>query len=290
MIKMKKLLSLILVGLLSLTVLSGCATNEDGKETVQLGYVNWAEGIAMTHLVATILEDKMGYDVDLTLADVAPIFTSVASGNTDAFLDVWAPVTHKDYIEKYGDDMDFVGTSYDSALIGLIVPTYVDIDSVDELNDNIDLFDGQIIGIDSGAGLMGATENAIEEYDLDYTLLAGSDVTMTAALNKAIDANEPIVVTGWKPHWKFSRFDLKVLEDPKGIFGAAEEIQTVTRKGLSEDMPDVVELLANFKLTDEQLSELLVLIEDSEEDIMVVARNWMNDNEEVVNEWIPASN
>eukprot|EP00831_Metopus_contortus_P059848 TRINITY_DN51815_c0_g1_i2.p2 TRINITY_DN51815_c0_g1~~TRINITY_DN51815_c0_g1_i2.p2 ORF type:complete len:134 (+),score=41.03 TRINITY_DN51815_c0_g1_i2:67-468(+) len=39
--------------------------NSNSKETVKLGYVNWAEGIAMTNLSAVILEDKMGYQVDM---------------------------------------------------------------------------------------------------------------------------------------------------------------------------------------------------------------------------------
>ena len=125
----------------------------------------------MTNLAAAVLEEKMGYDVELTMADVAPVFTSVASGNTDAFLDVWLPVTHESYIEKYGDDMVDLGISYENALLGLVVPSYVEIDSIEELNDNKELFDGEIIGIDAGAGLMAAAEKSIEEYGLDYKLL-----------------------------------------------------------------------------------------------------------------------
>lgn len=284
---MKKFVSLLLLLLMLSAVIMGCARTPSQTKTVKLGYVNWAEGIAMTNLVAAVLEDKMGYDVELTLADVAPIFTSLASGNTDVFLDTWLPVTHKDYMEKYGDDLDDLGYNYEKALIGLVVPAYVDINSIEELNANKAAFEGKIIGIDSGAGIMSTTEKAIQEYGLDYELLNGSGPTMTAALKKAIDANEAIVVTGWAPHWKFARWDLKVLEDPKNIYGESENIHTVTRKGLSEDMPEVVAFLNNFKMNDAELGDLMGVIEDSDEDPLDVAREWAKDHEDLINSWLP---
>lgn len=284
----KIMLALLAAGVLTMSLV-GCGAGSNassGKDTVKLAYVNWSEGIAITNLAAVILEDKMGYDVELTMADAAPVFTSIASGNTDAFLDVWLPVTHKSYIEKYGDDIVDLGIVFDNALLGLVVPSYVEINSIDELNDNKELLGGQIVGIDAGAGLMEAAEKAIEEYNLDYELLTGSGPTMTAALGKAINSNEPIVVTGWAPHWKFARWDLKVLEDPKGIFGEVETLHKFSRKGLEEDMPEVTTFLKNFKLSDAELGELMGAIEDSDKEPLEAARTWMNENEELINGWI----
>lgn len=82
-----------------------------------------------------------------------------------------------------------------------------------------------ITGIDAGAGIMAATEKAIEEYGLeDYTLQTSSSAAMTAALAAAYEREEAIVVTGWTPHWKFAKYDLKYLEDPKGIFGDRKSV------------------------------------------------------------------
>jgi glycine betaine/proline transport system substrate-binding protein len=294
---MKKLVSCILGVFMIGAVFTGCSQADDNTQTqaeatkqVKIGYVNWADSIAMTNLATAILEEKMGYDVDLVLADVAPVFTSVASGNTDLFLSTWLPVTHGEYLEKYGADIVDLGATYEGALIGLIVPSYVEANSIEELNDYKDAFDGKIIGIDAGAGIMSATENAIEEYGLDYGLINGSGPAMTAALAKAIDDNEAIVVTGWAPHWKFGRFDLKILEDPKGIYGAAESIHTYSRKGFEEDMPEVATFFKNFKLTDEVLANLLGDIEDSDEDPLVVTKEWVNNNEDLVNTWLEGIN
>lgn len=283
---MKKLVVLLLSLTVLIGVLTGCKTNESKK--VKLGYVNWSEGIAMTNLAAVILEDKMGYEVDMTLADVAPIFTSVASGNTDAFLDTWLPLTHEDHLEKYGDDIELLDASYENARIGLVVPAYMEINSIEELNSIKNDLDGEIIGIDSGAGIMKATEKAIEDYELDLELITGSGPTMTAALKKAIDNHDPIVVTGWSPHWKFNRFELKFLDDPKNSFGDVEDIHIITRKDLKDDKPEVYEFLSNLKFSDSVLSDLMGSLNDSD-DIKEAARKWMNDNIDIVNEWIPES-
>lgn len=285
----KKATATILAVLIFAMGLAGCGGgSEDSatKGTVKLAYVNWSEGIAMTNLAAAVLEDKMGYTVELTMADVAPVFTSVASGNTDAFLDVWLPITHKSYIEKYGDDIVDMGVSYENALLALVVPSYVEINSIEELNDNKDMFNGEIVGIDAGAGLMAAAESAIESYELDYKLLTGSGPVMTAALGKAIDANKPIVVTGWAPHWMFAKWDLKVLEDPKGIFGEIENIHKYSRIGLEEDMPEVAQFIKNFKMTEGELGELMGAIEEADGEPLDVARDWMNNNEDLINTWI----
>ena len=90
----------------------------------------------------------------------------------------------------------------------------MEIDSIEQLNANKEAFDGQIIGIDSGAGIMRATERAIPNMAWNMNWLPAA-VGVTAALGKAIDNKESIVVTGWTPHWKFARWDLKFLEDPK---------------------------------------------------------------------------
>ncbi|WP_027399371.1 glycine betaine ABC transporter substrate-binding protein [Anaerovorax odorimutans] len=293
---MKKLLIMMLIGVLSLGIFTGCGetsdvnggNGDDGDKTITLGYVNWAEGIAMTNLAKAILEDKLGYDdVKLTMTDAAPLFTSLASGNTDAFLDAWLPVTHESYMKKYGDKVEDLGYNFENAKIGLVVPSYVDINSIEDLNSMKDEFDGKIVGIDSGAGIMSASENAIKEYGLDYELMPGSGPTMTAALKKAIDNNEPIVVTGWQPHWMFAKWDLKFLDDPKGVYGEAEYIHTIARKGLSTDMPDVANFLSNFLMSSEELGDLMGEIENnSDKDAVEVARDWMNAHEDLVNSWI----
>src|SRR5690606_3473049 len=104
-----------IVAVLALSMaVPGCGKsgNKTGK-SADLVYVNWAEGIAYTHLAKVILEDRMGYQVTLTAADVGPAYTAVAQGDKDAFMETWLPVLHKDYIDKYKDKVVDLGHVYE---------------------------------------------------------------------------------------------------------------------------------------------------------------------------------
>lgn len=145
--------------------------------------------------------------------------------------------------------------------------------------------DYKITGIDPGAGLMAATENAIVDYELeDWSVVAGSSAAMTASLKKAYDSEEPIIVTGWTPHWKFAKYDLKYLEDPKEVFGGEEEIRTIGRTGLAEDLPEAHQILSQFNWTQEDMGAVMISIQDGEKED-VAARNWVDENADKVSEW-----
>lgn len=145
--------------------------------------------------------------------------------------------------------------------------------------------DYKITGVDPGAGIMEATDRAISDYDLDkWEVTTGSGAAMTAALKKAYDAEKPVIVTGWTPHWKFAKFDLKYLEDPKGSFGGEEQIVTIGRLGLAEDLPEAHQILSNFNWTEEDMGEVMVAIQEGEKE-EVAAQNWIDANADKVAEW-----
>jgi glycine betaine/proline transport system substrate-binding protein len=153
-----------------------------------------------------------------------------------------------------------------------------------------DSVDHKIVGIDPGAGLMKATAKVIDEYGLDdWTLVEGSSAAMTAALKKAYDKKEPIIVTGWTPHWMFAKFDLKYLDDPKGVFGKEETINTIVRKGLKNDLPDAYIVLDQFNWTAEDMAVVMNNIQagDSPED---AAAKWVKDHADKVAEWTNGAN
>ncbi|WP_353893316.1 glycine betaine ABC transporter substrate-binding protein [Proteinivorax hydrogeniformans] len=148
----------------------------------------------------------------------------------------------------------------------------------------VDKFDGEITGIDSGAGVMGAAEDAIAEYGLDMELVESSDAAMTASLQRAYENEEYIVVTGWAPHWKFADFNLKFLEDPKGVFGGEETINTITRQDFADEHPEVNQFLENYFLGAEDLAGAIGMMEEID-DRDEAAQAWIEENRELVDSW-----
>ncbi|TVQ36675.1 MAG: glycine betaine ABC transporter substrate-binding protein [Spirochaetaceae bacterium] len=290
---MKSIARGILVSLLLVSVAAGAAFGggaaeaEETKGDVTLLYVEWAGEIAATYVAQVVLEE-MGYSVTATPVSAAAMWQGMASGDGDGMLSAWLPATHGDYLSQTEDRIDLLSPILEGARIGLLVPTYVEIDTVAQLNDYADRFGGQIIGIDPGAGLMAATENALDVYGLDnMTLVEGSDAAMTAALGSAVDNDEWIVVTGWTPHWKEAAWDLKYLEDPEVVFGEEEYVAAVARDGLADDMPEVHEFLDNFFWTPEQLGEVLMWNEEAGADPYETAQRWVAENRSIVETWIP---
>ena len=164
--------------------------------------------------------------------------------------------------------------------------------SNDEVKDKVDTeksvaesLDYQIVGIDPGAAIMTTTEKAIEEYGLTgMKVISGSGATMTAALKRAYDKEQPIVVIGWTPHWKFAEFDLKFLADPKKLYGGAEQIRSIGRLGLADDLPEAHQIISRFKWTEEDMNEVMKAIYDGEKE-QIAAQSWIDANPDKVAEW-----
>lgn len=253
------------------------------KQDVMILYPNWAEGIAITNLAQVILEDN-GYVVKTKRLEPGPIFTSLSRGDADIYMDAWLPHTHKDYWTKYGDKLEILGTVFDDGITGLVVPTYVDIDSIDELNENKDRFDGKIFGIAAGAGIHTNTGVAIEKYKLDYQQVSSSETTMLTALKRATARKEWIVVTGWKPHFMWAEYDLKTLKDPLGIY-PKDEIKVVSRRNFSQEKPEIAEFFSNFILDEDLLHELMFDV-SAYKDPSVGAKLFYKKHENLIQNWI----
>lgn len=258
------------------------------KGTVTIGWIPWDEDIAATFLWKEILE-REGYTVEEVQLDVAPVYSGVADGSLDLFLDAWFPITHADYKERFGDDFVDLGIWNAPAKLTIAVPEYVDIDSLEELSDNADQFGSRIVGIEPGAGLTRVTrEEVMPAYGLDeWELVESSTPAMLAELERAIQAEEPIVVTLWRPHWAYAGFPIKDLEDPEGALGDAEEIHALSRTGFAEDFPEVAEWIGNFELSADQLAELSQAVVDAGTgNEQQAAAEWLDANTDVVDGWL----
>ncbi|MFS0749688.1 glycine betaine ABC transporter substrate-binding protein [Oceanobacillus sp. 1P07AA] len=145
-----------------------------------------------------------------------------------------------------------------------------------------------ITGIEPGAGITVTTEAAMEAYDQlsGWELEQSSTAAMIVELEKAIENEEPIVVTGWNPHWMFAKFDnLKYLEDPQGIYGDKEEIRSLAREGFEEENPNAYKLIDQFNWSVEDMESIMYESSETGQDIAEVSKQWVEDNPDKVEAW-----
>jgi glycine betaine/proline transport system substrate-binding protein len=264
------------------------AAAELGDDHIKLVYVEWASCTAATNVVKTVLEHK-GYTVDAVSVSGAALYSALANQAADATVCAWLPTTHANYYARTKDQLENLGPNMTGTKLGLVVPDYVTIDSIPELAEQADQFKGRIVGIDPGAGEMGLTQDVIKQYQLPLELVAGSGATMTAALKSAIDNQQWIVVTGWTPHWMWARWNLKYLSDPKGVYGQAEEIDTLVGKGLKTDSPQAYAVLDAFHWSADQMQQVMADGRQPGQDPESSAHQWVAEHADTVSAWTSAA-
>jgi glycine betaine/proline transport system substrate-binding protein len=284
-----------LAGVAALT-LAGCAggTDEPGGDAggdaanapITIAVFNgWDEGIAASELWRAILEEH-GYEVELEYADVAAVYTGIANGDYDLGLDTWLPLTHAQYMDRFGDDLVDLGAWNDEAALTIAVNEDAPIDSLTELAENADLFGNELVGIEAGSGLVTITQDeVIPGYGLeDMQFTTSSTAAMLATLQSRTDAGENVAVTLWRPHWAYNAFPIKDLEDPDGLLGDAESIHSVASSTFEQTHPEVFEWISNFRMDNDTLYSLeaAMFSEYDGDDFGPVVAEWIAENQEWV--------
>lgn len=259
------------------------------KDPIRIGLNNWAEAIAVSHMWQQVLEEK-GYEVELKTVEKAILYTGLSTDAIDLALEIWMPTTDAAYYERFKDRIDLHESWYHGARLGLAVPAYMEIGSIEDLKDKAATFgDGRssdrIVGIEAGSSLMAMTEEAIKTYGLDYNLVTSSEMAMISTLDRAYRQEEPVVVTLWSPHWVFAKYDLKYLQDPRNAYGATDDIHFMSRKGFAEDFPEVLGWLNAWSMDDDSLGTLMAEVSEAESPEEGV-RTWIAANRSLVDGWL----
>ncbi|GAB7533978.1 glycine betaine ABC transporter substrate-binding protein [Burkholderia sp. 3C] len=276
--------------LLLACLLSPAAFAHADEHNIVIGVNNWAENIAVANLWQALLTQK-GYHVTLQPGDKAIIYSGVAQGKLDLTFEVWLPSADGAPYASVQSRVEKIGPWFPRAALGLAVPDYVKIDSIDQLNANAAQFqhDGKptIFGIEPGSGLMKLTAKARTEYGLDAAVLPSSEAAMLLALDRAEKRHEPIVVTLWNPHWVWAKYPMHYLKDPKQVYGQPDAIYAIATKGFGGRHPDIARWMNTWKMDDNTLGSLMQAIRDGgESDPQKGVMKWVDANRSTVDGWL----
>ncbi|MFD1928867.1 glycine betaine ABC transporter substrate-binding protein [Sporosarcina siberiensis] len=289
---MKKIILASLMAVL-LVIMAACGSSDDKEKgtestkkdtTITLGVTPWTSTVPPTAVAKLIIED-MGYSVKEVKADVGNVVIGLSRGDIDAFMDIWLP-GHVNHITKFEDDIEELSISYDDAELGIIVPAYMtDINSIEDLKGKEDLFNNELFGIEEGSGGTPLINDAIDKYELDMKQVNSSEGGMLAQAQRFMSAEKPVVFYGWRPHSMFNKFDLKLLEDEKNIFESST-VLVYGNNGLKEKAPDVHAFLSNWSITLDEVEQMILEIEEDGKDPEELAREWIDNNQDKVDEML----
>jgi len=270
--------------ILSALLLIGTYTQAASPASITIGTNNWAENIAVANLWKLLLTEQ-GYPVKLQSADKALLYNGVGQSHIDITFEVWLPVSDKPAFDKVKDNVQLIGPWFDEAKLGLAVPDYSDIESIEQLNNK-----GAaevIFGIDAGSSLMKLTEQAKAAYPLKPKILPSSEPAMLLQLERTIKRKEPVVVTLWKPHWVWAKHPLRFLKDPQGVFGESDSIYAIATLDFKEKYPNIERWLQAWKMDDSSLGGLMTaIIEHGQSSPEKGAAAWIKENRSLIEQWI----
>jgi glycine betaine/proline transport system substrate-binding protein len=289
----RKILSILLVLVFSFSLVTvGAGNVQAADDTIDFGYVQWPGVTIKTHVAKRVLE-YLGYETSMTSGSQAIVFKGMDTGDLDVFLGNWMP-TMKIHFDKYSEkgSVQNVRVNLHDVVYKTAVPEYVyeaGVKSFEDLNEYADKFDKTIYGIEPGNEGNLIIKKAIDNntYNLgEWNLKASSTAGMLSAAKRAINKEEWIAFNGWKPHYMNVMFDLRYLEDPKGIWGSGERVLTVARTGFKKENPNVYKFLEQFKVTAPMQNKWIDMYKRQEMDPKKVAEKWIANNLGVVNQWV----
>jgi glycine betaine/proline transport system substrate-binding protein len=280
-------LAIILALVLGCLTLTGCGGLGQNKGLL-LANIGWDENVAVSNLTKVLLEDELGYEtVEIRTKDnLDATYRDVASGEVDAFQDVWLPNQQALLDQVLGDvehlDPWFLGKTKQ----GMAVPAYMDVKGIDELNGTDAKF---ILGIEpTSVMLQEVGQEVIPAYDLKQELVTAPTAGMLAEVERLYSFKEEFIFLAWSPHWMNQRYKIRYLEDPKDAMGPTNdpaECSTIVRTDLRERDPVAYAFMDALELTEEQINDLEYMI-NAEDDPLEGARRWASENREVVRPWI----
>lgn len=254
------------------------------KKVIKMGVLQWNDLVCPSLVTKNLLEKQFGYEVEVVeFFEWGIAYATLAKGDVDILMSQINFVAF-DYWTRYNNKLEKLSASSHGLNQGLVVPAYVTIDSIDQLNEHKDKFDGKIIGIEPGAGLMRQTKEAIETYGLDYELVDGSTAAMTATLKSAMAKKKWIVTMLWTPSWMTQAFDVKFLKDPKNVQQPPQSYYWLGRKGFINDHPMAREIMAGIFVPLEDNIQMTGYIKDGLKPDAAVEK-WIGENQEIVKRW-----
>jgi glycine betaine/proline transport system substrate-binding protein len=289
---------------------------DNSGTTIDLAISPWTGSEANVAVAQVLLQDQLGYSVETTKIDEYAQFPALANGQLSATLEIWPSGHAKDY-KKYIEGDAGVVDGGELGVIGQIgwwIPTYMlndypELATWEGLKTNADLFktaesgdQGQIL--DGDPSFVTFDQPIADNLGLDLKVVyGGSEAAELAALDAAVQKEDPILMYFWTPHWAQQKYDLTMIQLPD-VTEACEEaaandasqyacaypeddLYKAFNADLQTDAPAAFAMLSAMSYTNDDQNSIALDINNgmSPEE---AAQTWIDANPDVWQPWVDA--
>ena len=303
-----------------------CAAPAIAAERVAIGVPSWTGAQAIAHLLAAVVEMRIGGEAELIPGNNATIFQAMdqGKGDIDVHPDVWLP-NQESFTKKYVDGAGTVTLSSNPYEGNQGFCVSQNFGKKYNITDIADLGRPDVAAaMDSdgnGRGEMWigapgwASANVNEVKVRDYGLLdfiepiRAEEAVKTARVKDSIAKDEGYAFYCYKPHAIWYMFDVQMVTEPaydpaKYVMlqpsdspdwyeqsmvaskDALKNVQIAWSNSLADRSPAIAEFLQNFGLTADDVSGFAYELSGRGRDAAEVAREWVNNNTDRVDAWL----
>lgn len=290
------------------------------RDPVVFADLNWNSALFHNAIARIIIEAGYDYPTRAVPGSTVPSFQRLTRGEVDIIMERY------NFDETVAEAIDSgqiadLGVNFSGAVQGWFVPRYVvdpdndrgiepaapDLQSVDQLEQFVSVFQATEQG-GVGAfygGVPGWTAHKInclklKAYRLDDNyaqVTSASTSDLFGSLAAAYDNGEPILLYLWAPTSVFGRYDLVQLEEPayndtcwstdRGCAYPTGDVKVLVHGSLPDRAPEIAQFLTDLAMDIDQVSAVLVQMEDESLTPDEAARLWMQENDAVWSAWVP---
>jgi len=309
---------------LAASAISVAAFGTASAQDLVLGMPNWPSGVATSHILAQVIEENFGLDVELQSGTNPIIFEAMDTGSMHVHPEVWMPNQqnlHDTYVQDRGSVV--MNENPVQAVQGMCVTQYTadtyGITSIEDLTDpeKMAIFDTDGDGTPQvWIGAPGWASTIIERirarsygYDAVMDLEEYDGTVAWGALGAAVEAEEPWIGFCYEPHFIFVAYDLVYLDEPAhdpdtwNIVQPTDDPQwlevsmaSTAWKGatlhlhyaaeVQENYPEVAAFFDAYEMPAETLSTMGLELTLNDVDPADFASAWIAENEDIVLGWL----
>ena len=286
------------------------AAPDQAKEPVDIAVNAWVGYRADAAVVAYLLKNELGYEVNLSDLAEDVSWAGFENGSVDVILENWG---HPDFEKKYIDEMKVAMNAGSTGNEGVIfwgvpkwmVDQYPDITDYKNLNKYADLFKtsesgdlGQFLGTDPS--YIQYDEALIKNLGLNFKVVfSGSETATVQAIKTATEQKKPLLAYWWDPHWLNSQAEMVQVKLPPYTAGCDADKEKVACDYPVTDLNKIIStkfnneggkaatLVKNFKWTNADQNEVANDITNNGMSDDEAAKKWVDAHPDVWKAWIP---
>lgn len=289
----------------------------ESDDPIILAMNEWSSQNLITTIAGKLLT-KMGYNVEYVTAGYIPQITAISVGNLTASLEIWEVSIGEGYWKSIEEgEIEVLGLTGMEGGAGWSYPAFVEplclgLPDIQALQNCAEVFatpetypQGRVIDQPADWGDFKSIERAAA-YEIDFQVVkGGSEGAMMAEVKSAFEAQTPLLIYLWWPHWIFAEYDMRVLDEPAYEDACWEDpswgpnpdlaydcteaslpITKVAWSGMKDKWPGAYRFLKAFQVSTEDDVAMMHAFELAGKSLDELTDQWIEDNEAIWSAWV----